>query len=38
MLLVDDLVGVSDSEDQLQKLMYVVHVNCCKWGFKGQCK
>ena len=31
MLLADDFVGVSDSEEELQKLIDVVHAYCCKW-------
>ena len=35
MLFADDFVGVSDSEDQLQKLIDVVHAYCCKWRLKA---
>ena len=30
----DDFVGVSDSGEQLQKLIDVVHAYCCKWRLK----
>ena len=32
---VDDFVGVSDSEEHLQKLMDVVYAFCCKWWLKA---
>ena len=31
----DDFVGVSESKDQLQKLVDVVHTYCCKWRLKA---
>ena len=31
MLFADDFVGVSESGEQLQKLIYVVHAYCRKW-------
>ena len=35
MLFADDFVGVSDSEEQLQKLIDVVHAYCRKWRLKA---
>ena len=35
MLFADDFVGVSDSGEQLQKLIDVVHAYCCKWRLKA---
>ena len=35
MLLADDFVGVSDSGEQLQMLIDVVHAYCCKWRLKA---
>lgn len=35
MLFADDFVGVSDSEEQLQKLINVVHAYCNKWRLKA---
>ena len=34
MLFADDFVGVSDSEEYLQKLIDAVHAYCCKWRVK----
>ena len=31
MLFADDFVGVSDSGEELQKFIDVVHAHCCKW-------
>ena len=30
----DDFVGVSNSVEHLQKLIYVVYAYCCKWRLK----
>ena len=35
MLFADDFVGVSDSGEELQKLIDVVHAYCCKWRLKA---
>ena len=35
MLFADDFVGVSDSGEELQKLIDVVHTYCCKWRLKA---
>ena len=35
MLFADDFVGVSDSEEHLQKLIDVVHAYYCKWWLKA---
>ena len=35
MLFADDFVGVSDSEEHLQKLIDVIHAYCCKWRLKA---
>ena len=35
MLFADDFVGVSDSRESLQKLIYVVHGYCNKWRLKA---
>ena len=35
MLFADDFVGVSDSGEELQKLIDVVHAFCCKWRLKA---
>ena len=35
MLFADDFVGVSDSKEQLQKLIDVVYSYCSKWRLKG---
>jgi hypothetical protein len=35
MLFADDFVGVSDSEEDLQKLIDVVHAYCQKWRLKA---
>ena len=35
MLFTDDFVGVSDSGEELQKLIAVVHAYCCKWRLKA---
>ena len=35
MLFADDFVGVSDSGEQLQKHIDVVHAYCCKWSLKA---
>ena len=35
MLFADDFVGVSDSGEELQKLIDVVHAYCCKWRLKS---
>ena len=34
-LFTDDFVGVSDSRESLQKLIYVVHRYCSKWRLKA---
>ena len=34
-LFADDFVGVSESKDQLQKLIDVVHAYCRKWKLKA---
>ena len=38
MLFADDFVGVSNSEEELQRLINVAHAYCCKWRFEGQCE
>ena len=35
MLFADDFVGVSNSEEELQRLINVVHAYCCKWRLKA---
>ena len=35
MLFADDFVGVSDSGEELQKLIDVVHAYCSKWRLKA---
>ena len=35
MLFADDFVGVSNSGEELQKLIDVVHAYCCKWRLKA---
>ena len=32
MLFADDFVGVSNSEEELQRLINVAHAYCCKWS------
>ena len=34
-LFADDFVGVSNSEEELQRLINVVHAYCCKWRLKA---
>ena len=34
MLFADDFVGVSNSEEELQRLINVAHAYCCKWRLK----
>ena len=34
-LFADDFVGVSDSGEELQKLIDAVHAYCCKWRLKA---
>ena len=34
MLFADDFVAVSDSGEELQKLIDVVHAYCCNWRLK----
>ena len=31
----DDFVGVSNSEEELQRLINVAHAYCCKWRLKA---
>ena len=35
MLFADDFVGVSNSEEELQRLINVAHAYCCKWRLKA---
>ena len=35
LLFADDFVGVSESKDQLQRLIDVVNAYCCKWRLKA---
>ena len=35
MLFADDFVGVSNSEEELQRLTNVAHTCCCKWFLPG---
>ena len=35
MLFADDFVGVSNSEEKLQRLINVAHAYCCKWRLKA---
>ena len=35
MLFADDFVGVSDSKESLQKLIYVVYIYCSKWRLRA---
>jgi hypothetical protein len=37
-LFADDFIGVSESKDQLQKHIDVVHAYCRKWGLKAKSK
>ena len=34
MLFADDFVGISDSKESLQKLIYVVYSYCSKWRLR----
>ena len=34
-LFADDFVGVSNSEEELQRLINVAHAYCCKWRLKA---
>ena len=35
LLFADDFVGVSNSEEELQRLINVAHAYCCKWRLKA---
>ena len=35
MLFADDFVGVSNSEEELQRLIDMAHAYCCKWRLKA---
>ena len=35
LLFADDFVGVSQSKEQLQRLIDVVNAYCCKWRLKA---
>ena len=35
MLFTDDFVGVSNSEEELQRFINVAHAYCCKWRLKA---